>query len=41
MQKKVENLGTGTNGMPKLLMKGESAEMDASEVGWLMKKKLV
>jgi hypothetical protein len=37
MQKSVENLGTGTKGIPKLLIKGESTEVEASDDGWLMK----
>jgi hypothetical protein len=36
MHTRVENLGTGTKGIPRLLMKGESTEVELSDVGWLM-----
>ena len=37
MHIRVENLGTGTKGIPKLLIKGESTEAEESDDGWLMK----
>jgi hypothetical protein len=37
MHTRVENLGTGTKGIPKLLIKGESTEAEESDDGWLMK----
>ena len=37
MQNSVENLGTGTKGIPRLLIKGESAEVEGSVDDWLMK----
>ena len=37
MQNSVENLGTGTKGIPRLLIKGESAEVEGSGDDWLMK----
>jgi hypothetical protein len=36
MQNSVENLGTGTKGIPRLLIKGESAEVEGSGDDWLM-----
>ena len=36
MHTRVENLGTGTKGIPRLLMKGESTEVELSDGGWLM-----
>jgi hypothetical protein len=36
MHTRVENLGTGTKGIPRLLMKGESTEAEESDDGWLM-----
>jgi hypothetical protein len=37
MHTRVENLGTGTKGIPRLLIKGESTEAEESDDGWLMK----
>jgi hypothetical protein len=36
MQTSVGNLGTGTKGIPRLLMKGESTEAEDIEDVWLM-----
>jgi hypothetical protein len=36
MHTRVENLGTGTKGIPRTLIKGESTEVELSDGGWLM-----
>jgi hypothetical protein len=36
MHTRVENLGTGTKGIPRLLIRGESTEVEVSDGGWLM-----
>jgi hypothetical protein len=36
MHTRVENLGTGTKGIPRLLIKGESTEAVERDEGWLI-----
>jgi hypothetical protein len=36
MHTRVENLGTGTKGIPRLLIKGESTEAEERDKGWLI-----